>query len=59
MVVFSLTRIIWLFRNYDNSPSDKILEFDPLTGRWKEVDRMIQASGNRVTYVMYYVYVVM
>ena len=25
--------------------SDEILEFDPLTGQWKQVDRMIQARG--------------
>ena len=26
-----------------SSNYDDILEFDPLTGQWKEVDRMIQA----------------
>ena len=26
-----------------NRGSDEILEFDPLTGQWKLVDRMIQA----------------
>ena len=31
--------------NYDGSNTyyDDILEFDPLTGQWKLVDRMIQA----------------
>ena len=28
---------------FDGSYSDEILEFDPLTGQWKLVDRMIQA----------------
>ena len=27
---------------YDGSYSDEILEFDPLTGQWKLVDRMIR-----------------
>ena len=27
----------------DGSEYDEILEFDPLTGQWKLVDRMIQA----------------
>ena len=42
--------LVWLkqFANkylggYDGSYSDEILEFDPLTGQWKLVDRMIQA----------------
>ena len=43
--------LVWLkqFANkylggYDGSSlSDEILEFDPLTGQWKLVDRMIQA----------------
>ena len=30
------------FINGDQTSSDDILEFDPLTGQWKEVDRMIQ-----------------
>ena len=29
----------------DGSYYDEILEFDPLTGEWKLVDRMIQARG--------------
>ena len=34
-------------RYYDDSYTyyDEILEFDPLTGQWKLVDRMIQARG--------------
>ena len=28
-----------------NTCSDKVLEFDPPTGQWKLVDRMIQARG--------------
>ena len=33
--------------NYDGSNNyyDDILEFDPLTGQWKLVDRMIQARN--------------
>jgi len=31
--------------NEDYSYSDEILEFDPLTGQWKLVDRMIQARA--------------
>ena len=40
----------WL-KQFDNkylggtSGSDEILEFDPLTGQWELVDRMIQARG--------------
>ena len=29
-------------RSYDDTHSDEILEFDPLTGQWELVDRMIQ-----------------
>ena len=42
--------LVWLkqFANkylggYTSSSSDEILEFDPLTGQWKLVDRMIRA----------------
>ena len=43
--------LVWLeqFTNkylggYDNSSySDEILEFDPLTGQWELVDRMLQS----------------
>ena len=39
---------------YDGSYtySDEILEFDPLTGQWKLVDRMIQArAGHGVSVI--------
>ena len=45
--------LVWLKQFADNylggydashdSSSDEILEFDPLTGQWELVDRMIQA----------------
>ena len=45
-----MTWAVWLQQfaikylgGYDGSSSDEILEFDPLTGQWKLVDRMIQA----------------
>ena len=39
---------------YDGSSYDDILEFDPLTGQWKEVDRMLQArSSHAVSTVNY------
>ena len=34
--------------------SDQILEFDPLTGQWKEVDRMIQARHAHAISVVEY-----
>ena len=36
------------------TPSDDILEFDPLTGQWKEVDRMIQARSSHAVSVVNY-----
>ena len=30
---------------YDGSNYDDILEFDPLTGQWKEVDKMMKARS--------------
>ena len=30
------------FINGDQTSSDDILEFDPLTGQWKEVDKMMK-----------------
>jgi len=33
---------------------DDILEFDPLTGQWKLVDRMIQARGGHAVSVINY-----
>ena len=49
-----MSLLVWLkqFTNkylggyYDGSVSDEILEFDPLTGQWKLVDRLIQARVN-------------
>ena len=37
---------------YDGSSTyyDDILEFDPLTGQWKEVDRMIHARSSHAVY---------
>ena len=32
--------------------SDQILEFDPLTGQWKELDRMIQGRSNHAVAVI-------
>ena len=49
--VSKLTIISFLFDNkylggYDGDDlHDEILEFDPLTGEWKLVDRMIQARN--------------
>ena len=41
---------------YDGSSTsyDDILEFDPLTGQWKEVDRMIQARSYHAVSVVEY-----
>ena len=36
----------------DGSPDNKILEFDPLTGQWKLVDRMIHARRNHAVSVI-------
>ena len=33
------------FINGDQTSSDDILEFDPLTGQWKEVDKMMKARS--------------
>jgi len=39
---------------HDDSFSDDILEFDPLTGQWKLVDRMIQArNGHAVSTITF------
>ena len=45
--------LVWLkqFANkylggYDGHYSNEILEFDPLTGQWELVDRMIQARSS-------------
>ena len=38
------------YDGYDGS--DEILEFDPLTGEWKLVDRMIQARGDHAVSVV-------
>ena len=36
----------------DSDNSDEILEYDPLTGRWNLVDRMIQARSNHAVAVI-------
>ena len=53
--------LVWLkqFANkypggYDGSYSDEILEFDPLSGQWKLVDRMIQARDSHAVSVVKY-----
>ena len=38
----------------DSNNSDEILEFDPLTGQWKLVDRMIQNRSNHAVAVINY-----
>ena len=38
----------------DGSWSDEILEFDPLTGQWKEMDRMIQRRSYHAVSVVNY-----
>ena len=38
----------------DSSYVDDILEFDPLTGQWKLVDRMIQGRGRHAVSVIKY-----
>ena len=35
----------WIGTGDDSIISDEILEFDPLTGQWKILDRMIQTRG--------------
>ena len=51
--------LVWLrqFANkysggYDGSYYDEILEFDPLTGQWELVDRMIQARADHAVSVI-------
>ena len=39
---------------YDGSWRDEILEFDPLTGQWKEVNRMTKGRSHHAVSVMKY-----
>ena len=42
-------------RAADSTYIDEILEFDPLTGQWKLVDRMIQArAAHAVSVINFY-----
>ena len=52
--IFTFTQLLKIFKGGFESGStyDDILEFDPLTGQWKLVDRMILARRNHAVSVI-------
>ena len=47
-----LKRFEYNLGGFDGSSSDDILEFDPHAGKWKLVDRMIQARNSHALSVI-------